>query len=90
MKDLIENMLFLARGENTEEKLSSSVISLSDIVTDILLQFEPIAFDENIRMATNIQNDIFVKGDIVELRQLTYILVDNAYKYCGDEGFIKC
>lgn len=89
MKDLIENMLFLARGENTEEKLSSSVISLNDIVTDILLQFEPIAFDENIRIATNIQNDIFVKGDIVELRQLTYILVDNAYKYCGDEGFIN-
>lgn len=88
MKNLIEHMLFLARDTNAENTFPKEPVSLSDVLTEILLQFEPIAFEEGYNLTTEIANDVYVKGDILQLRQLVYILLDNAKKYCNQNGNI--
>ena len=88
MKDLINNMLFLAKSDDEKVEIVMSEISLSDIVTDTALQFEPVAFENGVLIDTDIEKDIHIQGDTTQIRQLAHILVDNACKYAGEDGHV--
>lgn len=89
MKDLIANMLFLAKSEDEQVQLVLSEISLSDIVTDTTLQFEPVAFENGTLIDSSIEEAITTQGDLTQMRQLVHILIDNACKYAGESGYVK-
>lgn len=89
MKDLIANMLFLAKSEDEQVRLVLSEISLSDIVTDTTLQFEPVAFENGTLIDSSIEEAITIQGDLTQMRQLVHILIDNACKYAGESGYVK-
>ena len=89
MKDLIANMLFLAKSEDEQVQLVLSEISLSDIVTDTTLQFEPVAFENGTLIDSSIEEAITIQGDLTQMRQLVHILIDNACKYAGESGYVK-
>lgn len=89
MKDLIANMLFLAKSEDEQVQLVLSEISLSDIVTDTTLQFEPVAFENGTLIDSSIEEAIIIQGDLTQMRQLVHILIDNACKYAGESGYVK-
>ncbi|MEE1169538.1 MAG: HAMP domain-containing sensor histidine kinase, partial [Anaerovoracaceae bacterium] len=80
MKELINNMLFLAKSDDETVELVMSEISLSDIVMDTTLQIEPVAFENGVLIDTSIEKDIKIQGDTTRIRQLAHILVDNACK----------
>jgi signal transduction histidine kinase len=88
MKDLINNMLFLAKSEDEKVQLMMSELSLSDIVTDTTLQFEPVAFENGTLIDSNIEGAITIQGDLTQMRQLVHILIDNACKYAGENGLV--
>ena len=88
MKELINNMLFLAKSDDEKVELVMSEISLSDIVMDTTLQFEPVAFENGVLIDTSIEKDIKIQGDTTQIRQLAHILVDNACKYAGADGHV--
>lgn len=89
MKDLVNNMLFLAKSDGEETRILFSEVSLTDVVTDSSLQFEPVAFERGIMIDTNIQEGITFQGDTVQLRQLIQILLDNACKYANENGKVS-
>ena len=89
MNDLISNMLFLAKSEDEKVELMLSEVSLSDIVTDTTLQFEPVAFENGTLIDSSIEGAITIKGDLTQMRQLVHILIDNACKYAGENGHIN-
>jgi signal transduction histidine kinase len=86
MKNLIENMLELAKGDFAEESLILSNVNLSDIVTNSLLAFEPIAFEKNVAFHSDVAPNTQISGDSERLRRLIAILFDNAIKYAGSPG----
>ena len=86
MKDLVNNMLFLAKSDGEEVKILFSEVSFTDLVTDSYLQFEPVAFERGVVMETDIQEGISIQGDTTQLRQLVHILLDNACKYADENG----
>ena len=86
MKELVNNMLFLAKSDGEEVKILFSEVSLTDLVTDSSLQFEPVAFERGIVMETDITEGISMQGDTTQLRQLIHILLDNACKYADEKG----
>ncbi|MBQ9179651.1 MAG: HAMP domain-containing histidine kinase, partial [Firmicutes bacterium] len=86
MKELVNNMLFLAKSDGEEVKILFSEVSLTDLVTDSSLQFEPVAFERGIIMETDISEGISMQGDTTQLRQLIHILLDNACKYADENG----
>lgn len=88
MKNLVNNMLFLAKSDNEKVQLMISDVSLSDIVTDTVLQFEPVAFEKGVLIDSDIEKSINMQGDLTQLRQLVHILIDNACKYAGEDGHV--
>lgn len=88
MRKLVENLLELARADNGQIKTSFEVFDYSQTVSDSILPFEPIFFENNMILESHIQPGIQTNGSILHLRQLTDILLDNARKY-SDPGVVE-
>ena len=86
MRQLIEEMLDLARTDNGQGTLAFSPVDLSRLVNDAVLPFEPVFFERGLTLTADIQEHITVSGSQQHLRQITDILLDNAQKYSSPAG----
>lgn len=86
MRELVEKLLLLAKTDNMSRKNMFENVNLSDIAMQSALQFEPVAFEKGVTLVTDIEKDIYVKGEAVALNQIVHILLDNAVKYAGIGG----
>lgn len=88
MNTLVENLLFLAKTDDSKPKSILSQVNLSDIVTGAVLPFESVIFEQNKILLTNIESELYVNGDENRLKELINILLDNACKYADERGII--
>ena len=88
MRSLVEEMLTLARADNAVRSAVMAETSLSDLATDCVLAFEPVAFEAGKPLESDVAPDVTVLGDGDKLRQLVGVLLDNAIKYGRDGGAI--
>ena len=88
MRTLVEQMLTLARADNGVRPAAMEPLNLSDVATDCVLAFEPVAFEAGKPLEERITADITVVGDADRLRRLISILLDNAVKYGAEGGHI--
>jgi len=86
MRELVEKLLLLAKTDNMSRKNLFEDVNLSDIAMQSALQFEPVAFEKGVSLVTDIEKDIYIKGDAVAINQIVHILLDNAVKYAGVGG----
>ncbi len=84
MQALIQNMLELSKIEQTQP--TKDIVNLSSIAEGACLTFEVLCFEKNVQMFADIAPDVFVEGDSGALERLFVILLDNAIKYCGENG----
>lgn len=89
MKKLVEDLLVLARSDSVKSTGTHDRVDFSFIVTNTILAFEPIIYDEKKNLSFNVQDNIFITGDVPRLQQLIGILLDNAAKYCPMGGKIE-
>ena len=86
MRQLIEEMLDLARTDSSQGNLVLSQVDLSKLVSDAVLPFEPVFFEAGLTLTTDIQEGITLRGSGQHLRQTADILLDNARKYAEAPG----
>ncbi|WP_411168433.1 sensor histidine kinase [Clostridium sp. MB05] len=79
MKNLIEQLLFLARGINGKTQLKVIEFSLNDMMKEVLEESKMIDKDHIYRYVDS--ENINVYGDIALLKQTARILIENAAKY---------
>ena len=84
MRGLIQNMLELNKLEQSAMPIQD--VDLSQIADGACLTFEPVCFQNGVTLITEVKPDIVVKGDKNSLERLFVILLDNATKYCGENG----
>lgn len=89
MNQLIIELLDLAKVDSNDEKRLYQRVNLSDIVMSIVLPFESIAFEKQINLNEQINDNINVVGDSFLLGQLTSILIDNAFHHTEKGGYIN-
>ena len=89
MKNLANNLLFLAKNGDMKKPEITEKVNLSDVVMNAALAFEPVAFENKVSIDTFIESDLFVGGDQEQIRQLINILLDNAVKYSFENTTIK-
>lgn len=86
MKDLIEQLLFLARGDNETLHLNLEVFDCSEMIEEIFKETQMIDSLHTFRIANN--TTAFVNADRQLLKQAMRILIDNSIKYTPDNGEI--
>lgn len=86
MRNLVEQMLELARADNVQHNVIFTPVDFSRLVSDAILPFEPIFFEKDLTLHTEISENIMVNGDASQLRQVLDILLDNAQKYSREKG----
>lgn len=86
MKGLVEQLLFLARGDNDSMHVVPEVFDLTTISNLVLKETEMI--DQNHPYTASWDAPVFVNADMGLVKQAMRILVDNAGKYTGAGGRI--
>ncbi len=86
MKGLIEQLLELAKADGAEKKESFYKLDFGKMVTNAVLTFEPVFFENGISLHSQIDDNIKMEGNETKLRQAVEILLDNAVKYTREGG----
>ena len=86
MKKLVDDLLFLAKSDDARLPAVYRPLDFSDTVLSGILPFEAVAYEQKITIQNTIEKNITVSGDSEQLKQLIFILMDNACKYTPDGG----
>ena len=87
MNRLVENLLTLSKLDESKET-EKKEFSLSDVVQEMCLTYESVAYEKNRRLCADIEDSIIINGNSDEIRQLLAILLDNAIKNSDENGLI--
>lgn len=82
MKDLVEEMLFLAKRDSGNMTLKFEEVNFSELVEEVALTFESIAFENDLNIVFEEKDkELKLEGDRNQLKRLIIIFIDNACKY---------
>ena len=88
LNGLVQNLVMISRAQEREDKSSLSEINASVAVEETVAPYDSLAQQDKKTLVRQIPPDIKWVGDESKIRQLTSLLVDNAFKYCDEEGTI--
>lgn len=87
MNGLVRNLITLARMDEEQKPVFAS-FHLSDAVYDTARSFKNLIHARQMLVTFDIEDDILYVGDESKLREVVSILMDNAVKYCDENGKI--
>lgn len=95
MQGLVGDLLTLAKMDEEEAAAQSGAarptfeeVDLSDVIEGEVLQFESVAFERGVRLESQVEPGIELRGNEQRLRRLAGTLIDNACKYVDDGGAV--
>lgn len=95
MQGLVGDLLALAKMDEEEAAAQSGAarsafeeVDLSDVLEGEALQFESVAFERGVRLESQVEPGIRLRGNEQRLRRLAGTLIDNACKYVDDGGTV--
>ena len=88
MNKLIKDLLDLAKLENENIKRQFEENNLSKIIEMSVLTLESLMYEKDIKLEYNIDENIYLKSNSDEMKQLISILLDNAIKHSDKDGNI--
>lgn len=87
---LVKSMLNVARLEAGEVSLNMSAFDISDTIISTLFSFEKQIEEKQIEIRGLAQMEkVMVYGDRDLIHQVLYNLIDNAIKFCDENGYIE-
>ena len=95
MQGLVGDLLTLAKMDEEEAAAQSGAarpaleeVDLSDVLEGEVLQFESVAFERGVKLGSQVEPGIKLRGNEQRLRRLAGTLIDNACKYVDDGGAV--
>lgn len=88
MAELVSRLVELTRMDEDGQKLELRHFSMSEAVLDMVSEFALLASERGKRITYEIEPDLFYNGNEGAVRKLLSILLDNAVKYCDENGSI--
>lgn len=87
MRALVEGLLELTRADNGQTQKSFTRLDFSQLVQETVLPFEPVFFENNLTLESQVEEKIMVTGSAQHLEQVLSVLLDNAAKY-AEPGYV--
>ena len=89
MRDLVEQLLELARSDTSLPGQQMEPVDLSRTAEMCALTFEPVLFERRHTLLCQIAPGLYVRGSRGRLEQLLGILLDNANKYASPDSQVR-
>lgn len=89
MTRLVGDLLTLARSDSGQPELSKEWFDFREHLTQTIEAMTPVAGAKRIALSHEAPDAIPVYGDREKLRQVLYILLDNAIKYTPEGGAVR-
>lgn len=89
LNGLMQNLLTLAKADESQDMARRETVSLSAEVTEIMQMFEEPVRLKELDVAAQIDAGISIKADREQIRRLFSILFDNAVKYSLPRGNVE-
>ena len=87
MKDLVEQLLFLARGDNDSMRISIEKLNINAIIEEVTAETQMITPSHTITFTAD--EELHIAGDALLIKQALRILIDNSIKYTPENEEIK-
>lgn len=88
LQNLIEDLVVLTRA-NEMKDADLTDVDLSSVVTEIAESFRSVAESSGRGFETDIREGLHIRSDRRSLQHIVSILIDNAVKYCDEQGKIS-
>ena len=89
MDGLVQNLVMIARAEERENRSQMGEIDVSRVVVDSVDPFRALAQQEHKELTCTVEENVRMVADASAIQQLCTLLVDNAIKYCDDNGSVS-
>ncbi|MBC7879493.1 MAG: heavy metal sensor histidine kinase [Anaerolineales bacterium] len=81
-------LLFLSRSSQDQISFQPALVNLRELLDVLIEQLQPLAEEKELKLSTQISNEVFVYGDHDHLIRLFMNLLENALKYTPSNGEI--
>ena len=88
MNGLIKSLVMISKTKEKSADRVDAPVDVSKVANETLSEFTAMASGENKTIENDIDDNISINYDESLVRQLVMILIDNAIKYCDDNGTI--
>ena len=88
MISLVQKLLTLTRLDAPQYKESHSVFSVDEALFDIIYPMESVAYEKELSLETDIQENMKIDGNKEHIQTLISILLNNAISYTPKHGSI--
>jgi heavy metal sensor kinase len=89
MSDIIAKLLFLARGDAGKEPVEFKDTNLKELIEELASDMEVLARDKGVGFNIGPLENLTIKGDRIQLRQLFLNILKNAVTYTPSGGNIS-
>ncbi len=86
--EMVNNLLEVYFHENGEKKLNFTKLKIIDILEEVCQELAPLAQEKELELSLDAENggEIFLAGDLLELRRVFTNLIGNAIKFTQKGG----
>ena len=89
MRNLVEDMVYLSRADETDRPLQTAALNLKDLVAETAEPYQAMAEFQGRLFTCEAREDLPVQGEEEALRRVVSILCDNAVRYPPEGGTIR-
>ncbi len=89
MTELIGNLVTIAKAEESINEDELSEVDVTKAVSESADTFAPVARQNGKKLERAIDDNVIMTAAEAHITQLTALLLDNAIKYCDDNGTVK-
>jgi signal transduction histidine kinase len=86
---LVDDLSLLARADSRAVSIERRPTDISSMIAETTAELTPLANGQGVTVTADVEENIQVLGDILRLRQLLLILLDNALKHTPSGGTIS-
>jgi two-component system, OmpR family, sensor kinase len=89
MSQIVEDLLLLSKADIGEVRLNPEDILVSEVLNEVVIQMKILAHSKKIEIDTFQDDDIYISGDLLRVRELFLNLIENGIKYSEEGGAIR-
>ncbi len=88
MNGLIQNLVMITRADEKRIHTDAEDVDITNSIRETIGNFKSLAIQDKKKLTENISEGVHMRAEDSQVRQLCSLLVDNAIKYCDDNGEI--